>query len=505
MLFRRPQNTFGFSPELLKVMICKVGAIDRVQAVIEFEPDGKIVTANENFLAVMGYGLQDIVGRHHSMFVEPAQRDSSDYEQFWARLRRKEFIQEKFKRIGRDGRVVWIQGSYNPLMDADGNVYRVVKFATDITAFETARTARDAESAETARSQLQVVTSLAEGLKRLAAGDLMGRIEDRFTAEFDQLRQDFNAAAETLQQALVAVTGNAGAISRGASEIGAAADDLSRRTEQQAASLEETAAALDEITATVRKSAEGAGHAHRVVAAAKAGAEQSGRVVGQAVDAMSGIERSSREIGQIIGVIDEIAFQTNLLALNAGVEAARAGDAGRGFAVVASEVRALAQRSADAAKEIKGLISTSSAQVTQGVAFVGQTGEALGRLGAQVAEIDAIVGEIAASAREQAVGLDQVNTAVNQMDQVTQQNAAMVEQSTAASHALIGEAQDLDRMLGQFDLGLSTTAARAEPARRVKPAARAATTTALKTTGRGGAARKPLPAAAGAEDDWQEF
>ena len=507
MLFRRPQNTFGFSPELLKVMICKVGAIDRVQAVIEFEPDGKIITANENFLSVMGYALQDIVGRHHSMFVEPAQRDSSEYELFWARLRRKEFIQQKFKRIGRDGRVVWIQGSYNPLMDPDGNVYRVVKFATDITALETARTASDAASAETARVQLHVVTSLAAGLNRLAGGDLLCRIDERFSAEFDQLRQDFNATAETLQQALVAVTGNAAAISRGASEIGAAADDLSRRTEQQAASLEETAAALDQITATVRKSAEGASHAHKVVAAAKAGAEQSGRVVGQAVDAMDGIERSSREIGQIIGVIDEIAFQTNLLALNAGVEAARAGEAGRGLAVVASEVRALAQRSAEAAKEIKGLISTSSAQVTQGVAFVGQTGEALGRLGGQVAEIDAIVGEIAASAREQAVGLDQVNTAVNQMDQVTQQNAAMVEQSTAASHALIGEAQDLDRLLGRFELGLAT-GARAEPSRRAKPVPRAVTTTtALKTTGRGGAARKPLPAPTPgtAEDDWQEF
>ena len=504
MLFRRPQTTFGFSPELLKVMICKVGAIERVQAVIEFEPDGKIVTANENFLSVMGYGLQDIVGRHHSMFVEPAQRDSADYELFWARLRRKEFIQETFKRIGRDGRVVWIQGSYNPLMDPDGNVYRVVKFATDITAFETARTARDAEAAETARSQLQVVTSLAEGLKRLAAGDLEGRIDDRFSGEFDQLRQDFNAAAETLQQTLVAVTGNAAAISRGAGEIGAAADDLSRRTEQQAASLEETAAALDQITATVRKSAEGASHAHKVVAAAKAGAEQSGRVVGQAVDAMDGIERSSREIGQIIGVIDEIAFQTNLLALNAGVEAARAGDAGRGFAVVASEVRALAQRSADAAKEIKTLISTSSQQVSEGVQLVDQTGRALNQIVQQVAEITAIVSDIAASTHEQATALQQVNTAINQMDQVTQQNAAMVEESTAASHALSRESEELSTLVGRFQLGdrPAVPAPVPMPMRR----AQARPVAQLRTVGRSAAAaRQPAPQAAPASDAWQEF
>ncbi len=503
MLFRRPQATFGIPHDALKVIICKVKAIDRVQAVIEFEPDGTIATANENFLSVMGYRLEEVVGRHHSMFVEPAYRDSPDYENFWARLRRKDFIQEKFKRIGRDGRIVWIQGSYNPLMNPDGTVYRIVKFATDITAVEAERAARDAEAAETARVQMQVVTGLAGGLQRLAAGDLLCRIDEGFGAEFEKLRTDFNDTAETLQQAMLKVSENASAMSRGAAEIGAAADDLSRRTEQQAASLEETAAALDEITATVRKSADGATHAHEVVAAAKAGAEQSGRVVRQAVEAMGSIEKSSREISQIIGVIDEIAFQTNLLALNAGVEAARAGEAGRGFAVVASEVRALAQRSAEAAKEIKALISTSGAQVQQGVAFVGQTGEALSRLGAQVAEIDGIVGEIAASAREQATGLDQVNTAVNQMDQVTQQNAAMVEESTAASHALAGEAEGLKRLIGGFQVGQPTPAARGPERGRGAGLARSAPVVALRTVGRGGAARKAQPAAA--EDSWEEF
>ncbi|MDE1906832.1 MAG: methyl-accepting chemotaxis protein, partial [Rhodospirillales bacterium] len=261
----------------------------------------------------------------------------------------------------------------------------------------------------------------------------------------------------------------------GTGEIAAAADDLSRRTEQQAASLEETAAALDEITATVRRTAEGASHAHEVVTSAQTDAERSGVVVRDAVAAMSGIETSSQQISNIIGVIDEIAFQTNLLALNAGVEAARAGDAGRGFAVVASEVRALAQRSADAAKEIKSLISASTRQVISGVDLVGQTGTALARIVSQIGEISGVVRQIAASAQEQATGLHEVNAAVNQMDQVTQQNAAMVEQSTAACHSLAQETEKLATLTARFQIGetndTGNRAARA-PMRKREPAKR---------------------------------
>ncbi len=316
------------------------------------------------------------------------------------------------------------------------------------------------------QQQNMVVQAIGTGLKRLSAGELAYRIADKFPSEYEQLRADYNEAMANLQETMKVVAANASAIGSGTAEISTAADDLSRRTEQQAASLEETAAALDEITATVRKTAQGAKHARQVVGTTKSNAEHSGQVVRQAVEAMSGIEKSSNEITQIIGVIDEIAFQTNLLALNAGVEAARAGDAGRGFAVVASEVRALAQRSAEAAKEIKALISTSSVQVEQGVQLVGQTGQALSLIVGQVGEIDGIVGEIASSAQEQATGLDQVNSAVNQMDQVTQQNAAMVEQSTAASHALSQETAELRRLIGRFDIG----AAAGEPARRSAPA-----------------------------------
>ena len=371
-----------------------------------------------------------------------------------------------------------------------------------LTEAERART--EAVQAEVAAQQSHVVELLGSGLARLSGGDLAHRIEDRFPADYERLRADFNEALVRLQDTMRAVAGSASAIRSGTGEISAASDDLSRRTEQQAASLEETAAALDEITATVRRTAEGARAARAVVGNARIGAERSGSVVRQAVEAMSGIETSSREIGQIIGVIDEIAFQTNLLALNAGVEAARAGDAGRGFAVVASEVRALAQRSADAAKEIKRLISTSAQQVEQGVSLVGQTGEALVAIVAQVAEIDGIVGDIAASAQEQATGLDQVNTAVNQMDQVTQQNAAMVEQSTAASHALSQETGELTQLMGAFSLGEPASSAPRSSSTVVRLAQRAASAPvpALRNAGRGGAARALAPAV---ETEWAEF
>jgi len=386
-------------------------------------------------------------------------------------------------------------------------------------AVEEERARVEAEKARAAEEDRVAITALAEGLNAMAAGDLTYRIDVPFAPKAEQLKADFNAAISQLEQAVAVVVGNVAAIRSGSSEISQASDDLSRRTEQQAASLEETAAALDEITATVNRTADGARQASRVVQTARNEAEASGAVVSDAVAAMTAIEQSSNQIGAIIGVIDEIAFQTNLLALNAGVEAARAGDAGRGFAVVASEVRALAQRSADAAKEIKTLITASGRQVEQGVTLVGQTGQALGRIVAEVAEIDGLMSEISASAQEQATGLQQVNTAVNQMDQVTQQNAAMVEESTAASHSLAQEADVLAASVARFKVAQAAPvrAAALKPVAReqvavlaaVEPATPAVrtpqpvaeTVAALKTMGRGGAALK----AEIIEDGWEEF
>ncbi len=363
---------------------------------------------------------------------------------------------------------------------------------------------RDAEREKAVAEDRLTMAELGAGLRALSSGNMTYRIVVDFPQKVSQLKVDFNGTMEKLQETLTTVAETASAIGSGTEEISLASSDLSKRTEQQAANLAETAAALNTVTGRVRQTAEGSKHARAVVADAKGTAERSGDVVRQAIEAMNGIERSSSQIGQIIGVIDEISFQTNLLALNAGVEAARAGEAGRGFAVVASEVRALAQRSADAAKEIKALISDSSRHVEQGVTLVGQTGQALERMMVQVAEIDSVVDTIAASSREQATGLDEVNVAVGQLDQITQQNAAMVEESTAAGQSLAVEAESLVRKMGEFNIGQE----RARPSQeRTRPKAaavgrRSPAVPMLRTSGHGGAARRMQdePAA-----EWSEF
>ena len=327
-------------------------------------------------------------------------------------------------------------------------------------ASEAERDAAGADSARRAADQAQVVKRLAEGLDRLSAGDLTVRLSEPFAHDYEGLRADFNQAVERLEGAMAAVVSAVSGLNSGAGGIASAADDLSRRSEAQAASLEETAAALDEITATVRRTAEGAKEAHTAVSAAQVEAGRSRDVVASAVEAIGGIETSSRQVAQIIGVIDEIAFQTNLLALNAGVEAARAGEAGRGFAVVAQEVRALAQRSADAAKEIKVHIGDSERQVASGVSLVGAAGATLQRIAGQVGAISSVITEIAASAQEQAAGLSQVNTAVNQMDQGTQHTTAMASRSAASSQSLLDEVRGLAELVQRFRVGATASSMR---------------------------------------------
>jgi methyl-accepting chemotaxis protein len=333
------------------------------------------------------------------------------------------------------------------------------------------RREREAQKATEAADLERAVQALGDGLRRLAAGDLVSHIDTPFVAHLEALRRDFNNSVERLNETMNTVGANARAISAGANEIRSSADELSKRTEQQAASVEETAAALEQITTTVRDAAKRAEEASQLVARTRTGAEKSGEIVRKAVSAMQQIEQSSVEIGNIIGVIDDIAFQTNLLALNAGVEAARAGEAGKGFAVVAQEVRELAQRSANAAKEIKALITTSGTHVQTGVALVGETGKALDAIVHEVQEINQHVHAIAEASREQSTGLQEINTAVNTMDQGTQQNAAMVEESTAASHSLATEASALNNLLGQFKLTGTGGFAASAPAAVAAPAA----------------------------------
>ena len=330
------------------------------------------------------------------------------------------------------------------------------------------------QSAEAARAEeralrQRVADSLGEGLRRLAAGDLSARLSSPFPEDFEGLRRDFNSSMETLEHAIRQVLITTGAVDSGSREISTASDDLAHRTEQQAASLEETAAALDQVTATIRKTAENAAQAQEAASVSRKLVGQSSAVATEAMTAMERIDVSSQKIGQIITVIDEIAFQTNLLALNAGVEAARAGEAGRGFAVVAQEVRALAQRSADAAKEIKTLVTDASDSVQSGVGLVVRVGDELGNVVDHFGRIEDLINDIASAARQQATGLAEVNTAVGQMDQVTQQNAAMVEETTAASHTLTREAGELGALLQRFKVGEEAGAASAKTPQRGRP------------------------------------
>ena len=356
--------------------------------------------------------------------------------------------------------------------------------------------------------RVSVIDALTTGLENLSAGNLTYRITAPFAADYVKLRDEFNASIEKLSSTLEEIATTTDSVRLASSEIGSAADDLSRRTEQQAASLEETAAALDQITSTVKSSSQRAEEASDMVGATKAGAETSGKVVKNAIAAMEKIEESSKQISQIISVIDDIAFQTNLLALNAGVEAARAGEAGKGFAVVAQEVRELAQRSANAAKEIKTLIETSSTQVTSGVSLVNDTGSALGEIESQVSKTNDLIQSIVTGAREQATALAEINSAVNQMDQMTQQNAAMVEETNAATQGLSSEAVMLESLVNRFKTGGSRTAAQTGKApvaanSESKPAqspARALGAKVASVFGMGGGA-----AAAKKEETWSEF
>ncbi len=462
----------------------KLDAISRAQAIIEFTPTGEIVTANQNFLNAVGYSLEEIRGKHHRIFCEDSIRNDPSYGEFWRRLGSGEYTSAEYKRIAKSGKPIWIQASYNPIFDENGKVFKIIKFATDVT------------------DRVTAVDDLASSLTALSNGDLTGTISVSFTPALEKVRHDLNASLHKLQHAMRNVAESTKSITEGAREISEATDNLARRTEQQAAAVEETSAALQEITRTVAQNAERAEQSSRLVTNTKNDAEQSGLIVSKAIDAMGRISQSSNEIGSIISVIDEIAFQTNLLALNAGVEAARAGEAGKGFAVVAQEVRALAQRSAQAAKEIKTLIDTSARQVEEGVDLVGETGKALGKIVTQVGEINTNVAAIVETAHDQANGIKEINHAIAAMDTNTQQNAAMVEQTTASSHGLAHEAYLLQELLTQFRFGKqsSVTNQSLQPERKV-PVTRAPE-------------RKPKPALyatsgslalAPTQKDWEEF
>lgn len=416
----------------------KMAAIDRSQAIIEFTPDGITLKANENFCSTLGYALDEIVGKHHRMFCDAAYVSSPEYIQFWDQLRSGKLMADEFMRVGKGGGEVWIQATYNPIIEDGGRVIKVVKVATDVTVRMTA------------------IGAIANSLGEVAKGDLTQRLQHAFPPSMEKLRNDFNAAITKLSETLTSVLSGISSISENTGAISSSASEFSKRIENQAAALEETAAALDQITVNVANSSKRTQEARALSGDANTSAAASSEIVSNAVKAMGRIEESSKRISNIIGVIDEIAFQTNLLALNAGVEAARAGEAGRGFAVVAQEVRELAQRSATAAKEIKELIVTSATEVKSGVELVTETGQSLKEIDVIINQIAEHMASIATSSNEQSTGLSEINVAVNQMDQITQQNAAMSEENTAATSSLAEEANSLSEIVRMFDVGLTS-------------------------------------------------
>jgi len=487
------------------IAVGMANAINRSQAVIEFQTDGTIITANPNFLSVMGYMLDEIKGKHHSMFADAAYQASPEYRKFWEDLNRGEAQSGEFKRIGKGGKEVWINASYNPIVDLRGKVVRVVKTAADITQMVVTRTENELGMDEA----VKVLTGV-------AAGNLTRKMDLEYKGTFGQIKTSVNATVDRLYAMVKQIIEAAQSVNSAAGEIASGSTDLSQRTEEQASSLEETAASMEQITGTVKQNSSNATTANDLSAKANQVASDGGKVVENAVSAMGSIEKSSKKISDIIGVIDEIAFQTNLLALNAAVEAARAGDAGKGFAVVASEVRSLAGRSASASKEIKALINESATQVQSGAALVNQAGETLKNIIASVKQVSSIVSEIASASQEQATGIDEINTAITQMDEVTQQNAALVEENTAAASSMVEQARDLEKLMSFFTLSEEKEEASEHSnivsMQSIKPAAtsKSSVKAAHKSSANGKAKpaatkAKPAKAAGGYDKDWQEF
>jgi len=418
----------------------QLNAISKSQAIVEFALDGTVLGANENFLKVLGYSLAEIKGKQHSMFVQPSEKGSPEYRLFWEKLGRGEYDAGLYKRIGKGGKEVWIQASYNPILDVSGHPFKVVKYATDTTDQVNAAAAMQSAVEET-----QEVSDAAKN------GDLTQRVPlEGKSGLVHSLCSGVNTLLEAMAEVVIKIKGSTEAIGTASSEIAQGNTDLSQRTEEQAASLEETAASMEELTSTVRQNAENAAQANRLANTASEVAIQGGTVVGQVVTTMDAISESSKKIADIIGVIDGIAFQTNILALNAAVEAARAGDQGRGFAVVATEVRSLAQRSAAAAKEIKDLIGHSVSKVQDGTKLVGAAGQQMQDIVVAVKRVTDIMSEISSASREQSSGIEQVNQAIAQMDQVTQQNAALVEEAAAAAESMSEQATELATVVAAY-------------------------------------------------------
>ena len=474
----------------------QMAAISKSQAVIEFDLAGNILTANDNFCAAMGYRPDEIVGRHHRMFVQSDTAASADYRSFWERLGRGEFESAEYMRIGKGGKEVWIQASYNPIMDMSGRPYKVVKFATDVTA------------------RKESVSLIGAGLAKLAEGDLTVRIDTPLVGELECIRSTFNDTVERFAHIVSQLRDTSSILKTATGEILSGANDLADRTTRQAAAIEQTSAAMEQLAGTVRENAKRSEEARTTSHGVSEAAGSTGKVMGEANLAMERISLSSAKISNIIGMIDDIAFQTNLLALNASVEAARAGDAGKGFAVVAVEVRRLAQSAAGASADVKLLVDQSANEVATGSKLVSDAAQKLNAMVESVQRSTGLIAQIASATQDQSTAIVEVSTAVREMDEMTQHNAALVEEMNASLEQTETQARELDEIVEIFVLDERARAARPLP----KSASKAASRAPARPTARPGQDIKALQARASSaaqsygvqgsaaiKQDWNEF
>ena len=482
----KPKKYLGVRYDITQFEIARqnmkglVDAIDKSYATIEYDLHGTIQTANDLFLQTMGYRLEELKGKPHGMLEGSSPNHTPEYRSLWEKLRRGEYDAGQYRCITKDGREVWLQASYNPVMDEMKRPFKVIQLAVDITGQKQAqvevekliRAATTGQLSEriqagsfsgTSRELIETVNRLLDAvadplheaqtvLAALAVKDLTLSMSGSYQGEFEQMKTNVNGALHNLSVTMTTVRAAVAAVSSGADRISKSNEDLSQRTSEQAASLEETSASMEEMTATVKQNADNAKQADQLAITARETADKGRAVTQQAVEAMEEINKSSKKIADIITVIDEIAFQTNLLALNAAVEAARAGEHGRGFAVVAAEVRNLAQRSALAAKEIKGLIKESIQRVTDGSELVNQSGKTLEEIVHSVKRVTDIIAEISEASQEQASGIDQTNKAILAMDKATQQNVALVEETTSSAQSMKEQAKALLSQVAEFKI-----------------------------------------------------